>query len=331
MDHHKDVATPPDGPTPADLAAGLAAQRERLDEVERSLVERIGDVDDDRRRTAVLLQRARQGQQEELATWLRRHRGRHLVSLAAIACGLVVALAALYVYTDRRYQELVVDIERIERTVGQHAAMLGDEARDPRLGALADELERVAAVVAERDLGRVAEAADLAGRLRRLEDEQRTIAARIATLTERRSASLGDEATPPSAPDEAPTASPPHAGEPIPDVPAPSIDGAVVVGERRYALQLVGYFERERLTDFATRADLPRRLYYREESYLGRPWFVLIHSLHGSYDEAVAARAALAPELAALEPLVRRLPVEADVRVLNAAPRSGATPTEPPP
>ncbi len=54
------------------LSAGLAAQGDQLRDAERSLVDRIADVDDDRRRTQGQLQRAMQSQYDEVDARLRR-------------------------------------------------------------------------------------------------------------------------------------------------------------------------------------------------------------------------------------------------------------------
>jgi DamX protein len=71
------------------------------------------------------------------------------------------------------------------------------------------------------------------------------------------------------------------------------------------------------MLDFARREPLPSEVYYREESYQGRPWFVLIHSLHARRDDAVAAISKLPSELATLDLWIRDLPPETELGVLS--------------
>ena len=54
--------------------AGAADRDARLEAIEQSLIERIADVDDDRRRTASALQRALETRVEEMDAKLRRSR-----------------------------------------------------------------------------------------------------------------------------------------------------------------------------------------------------------------------------------------------------------------
>jgi DamX protein len=65
-----------------------------------------------------------------------------------------------------------------------------------------------------------------------------------------------------------------------------------------------------------TRPGLPETLYLFEETRRGRPWFQLIHSLHGDRGAARAALATLPPELKRLAPWVRELPRGSELEVL---------------
>jgi DamX protein len=84
-------------------------------------------------------------------------------------------------------------------------------------------------------------------------------------------------------------------------------DGVVIVGQRPFALQLIGFFRFEELQRFAERDDLPAEVYYRQETLRGRPWYVLIHSLHEGSSAAAEERARLSPDLAALDIWIRPL------------------------
>jgi DamX protein len=78
-------------------------------------------------------------------------------------------------------------------------------------------------------------------------------------------------------------------------------------GDRAYALQLIGFYSRDSLQAFASREDLPKRIYYLAEKHRGRPWFALIHSLHADYASAQEAVSRLAPDLIAMKPWIRPL------------------------
>ncbi|MBK1733023.1 SPOR domain-containing protein [Thiococcus pfennigii] len=341
-------AEPDDGPADTatrGLAAGVAALHARLDEIERSLIERIADVDDDRRRTAVLLQRARQGQDEEVAARLHRQASATRWAMLGLAAFVILALA--FVYWDRPPAGAPLQAERE-----------GVQAED--LAAIEARLAALSTTVA--DLGdqprpaAAAEVADLSAALARLEEDQRRLAGEVAALRERlaerttatKSAPAGNAAdttpataapspaneppserasertTPPAAPSEPRSgpdeAEPATSGQPGAEVPSATGDTGhdlVRIADRPYALQLVGYFDRDQLFAFAARDDLPASVFYREETHQDRPWFVVIHSLYPSYGDAVAARADLPAELLALDPLVRRLPAGTEIMRLG--------------
>jgi DamX protein len=81
----------------------------------------------------------------------------------------------------------------------------------------------------------------------------------------------------------------------------------LAVGELTYGVQLIGFFSREELERFASREDLPARVYVSQDTYRGRPWFALLHSLHEAYAEAEAESARLSPDLRNLNPWIRPL------------------------
>ena len=352
--------------TLASLSANLAAQQARVEEIERSLVERIGDVDDDRRRTAVQLQRARQGQEEEVAARLRRQTRLQLGVMAGFAVAVVVLLGLFYwqiraqarplaaeadALRDVRSQQLAVveDVEQLaarlaalgtqvdalgaqqqaasERQSGQAAVGSLDERLQTRIEVLGATLGEVSSTLTRVEESMAAQTERLNAQVQRLDADQQRLADDIASL---RNAARSDTTTTrePAAPSAAGGAPQASAAVAAAAGPAPAGDESVGTAdaaaetarasdEPSYAVQLVGYFDRERMLAFATRDDLPEPVYYREETYRGRPWYVLIHSLHPNYERAAAALAELPPPLAELDPLIRRLPTGSGVREID--------------
>jgi DamX protein len=92
---------------------------------------------------------------------------------------------------------------------------------------------------------------------------------------------------------------------------------SVMVGNTPFALQLIGFYSLDDLLDFARREALPSRVYFREESYQGRPWFVLIHGLYANYSDASAAIDTLPTQLAILDTWIRNFPPETRLGVLD--------------
>jgi DamX protein len=90
-----------------------------------------------------------------------------------------------------------------------------------------------------------------------------------------------------------------------------------LVEDRPFALQLIGFYSIDTMLDFARREELPSRVYFREESYQGRQWFVLIHSLHPNKSDASAAMAELPRELAMLDLWIRNLSPETRLGILE--------------
>ncbi|MEA3638564.1 MAG: hypothetical protein VBE63_01310 [Lamprobacter sp.] len=93
----------------------------------------------------------------------------------------------------------------------------------------------------------------------------------------------------------------------------------IAVANRPFALQLIGFYRRELLDDFIERSPLPSEVYVREERFRGRPWFVLIHSLHRDQAAAQQATEALPNELGELDLWIRRLPVETELDVIKTS------------
>ena len=87
----------------------------------------------------------------------------------------------------------------------------------------------------------------------------------------------------------------------------------VKVGERSFTVQLIGFHTLETLERFAAEQLLPVVYYYRQETYQGRPWFVLIHSLHETREDAEAVVAKLPPALANLNIWIRKLRADTEL------------------
>lgn len=93
------------------LSAALTAQRMRLQDLERSLVDRIADVDDDRRRGEGILHRASEAQRASLDDRLRR---RAWLTLSGLILLLAVS-AAVFLLQQQRIQGIE---HRLETEIG---------------------------------------------------------------------------------------------------------------------------------------------------------------------------------------------------------------------
>ncbi|WP_295583743.1 SPOR domain-containing protein [uncultured Lamprocystis sp.] len=297
------------------LAAEFAAHRILMRDQEKALVERIADVDDDRRLAIIHLQRAWQTQRDELAGKLRRPGW-----LAAAALMLVLALGggliALYFDVRASRATLTAAIER-----------------------LTAEQQRLAAALAAR--GQSLHPVPLGTRTGPEPtgtEPATSIGIAVPTPSERPiGEATATEADPGEAPATTPDAPPPADPAPAPMVGAQSEDAAATateadptpfaiaaptsaqdpepeetfrVTDRPFALQLVGSHQRERLLELAANQALPQYVYLHQETRRGRPWFVLIHSLYSNIEDAQAALARLPPGLRKPLPWVRALPAE---------------------
>ena len=88
---------------------------------------------------------------------------------------------------------------------------------------------------------------------------------------------------------------------------------SVQVGDRPFTVQLIGFHSLEALERFAADHVLPVVYYYRQETYQGRPWFVLIHSRHETREAAEAVVAKLPPGLANLNIWIRKLKADTEL------------------
>jgi len=325
------------------LAAEVVAQRERLRDQEKSLVERIADVDDDRRLTSSQLQRGWQAQREEFEARVRRHgRASALVLALALAGG---GLLALYLHSRAAPAALAGEVAGLRQDLQRLSGLVQQDAQlQERLAALAsavgDLSTRQRRGTKPAEPLPAAEGPALAERLERLTTEQRRQGAELDALqraVQALAAAAPSRAVP--APDPAAGSRPPKSAAPAPDpVPglaapdaapattapitttqAPPRFARTLVTDRPFALQLLGGYNRAKLLELAVRPDLPDPVYLRAESRRGRPWFVLIHSLHASNAEAQAALAKLPADLRAPSPWIRDLPRGVELEVVKRA------------
>lgn len=367
------------------LAAGLAAQGNQLRDAERSLVDRIADVDDDRRRTQGQLQRAMQSQYDAVDGRLRRLGKLSILGLLVIAALGAGGLYLLHQLNQRGMADLQGDLMGEVQTLGLELGRLkGAADADARLqeqvstlaatlGRLSEDLDGAPAAPGTGAPAAPAEVASLSERIARLESAQQAMIAETSRLREALAAATAAPPSPMAAEEarlgeritriesaqremtaeidrlrEAPTAATaappaPLAAElavesvqaqeaPVVDAgspqalgassetsepaepasePTPPPQGTVSTAERPYALQLMGSYDRDRILALAARADLPASVYIRQESLRGRPWYVLIHSLHATYEDAQTEHGRLPEDLARLDTWIRKLPADA--------------------
>jgi DamX protein len=317
----------------AQLSAELDAQRDKLCDYEKSLVERIADVDDDRRTTASLLQRAWQTHREQMEARLRR--GFRILGWA-LALTVLAGVAALF-WVHRQ-----VGIERNPLAGDIHRPQAGtfDSLVEDKLTQLSSALEKISSSLTERGkdqdqrldaaLGEERAArsdadARLVRRLQRLEEQQQVLARQFEQGGSGPSQARGQSA--PRKTEAAAvqsSAAEENKGRPKGSasavVPAndqtnpglgdspPSASGPLVLTDRAYGIQLIGFNDFDDLKRFAARPSLPQPVYYLREIAKGHPLYLVMHSLHKDRSEARAAAGALPADLAQLGPLIRTLP-----------------------
>ncbi|MBN2887362.1 MAG: hypothetical protein JXM75_11715 [Chromatiaceae bacterium] len=298
----------------ARLAAGLADQQRALRDTERSLLERISNLDDDRRLTASQLQRAWKSQREDLRAQ-RRHGSWRLGAVLLLAVGLA---GSAFLWVDQRLDREGMALDARLAEMQQHLDLLSrfqtqDARIQDQIAELATALDALSGMLAELPTAAPQQPQAvmmpvLVEQLESATQEQQRLTAELQALESR----LAETA---AAPQEAET--------PAVETQAPPTrtQDTMAITDRPHALQLLGAFSREEILAFSRREDLPEQLFLREERYQGRPWFALIHSLHGSREAALEARANLPPALARLDPWVRELPPGSRLDVLD---RTGA-------
>jgi DamX protein len=98
---------------------------------------------------------------------------------------------------------------------------------------------------------------------------------------------------------------------------APGVGEMLVASEGDYALQLIGFSSRKSVDAFVGRRGLPDRVYYIRQTYRGRPWYALVHSLHKDKAAATEARSRLPADQIALDPWIRPLAAGTELRVVE--------------
>ncbi len=348
------------------LTAGLAAQGDQLRDAERSLVDRIADVDDDRRRTQGQLQRAMQSQYEEVDARLRRQGALTTLGLILIAVLAAGGLFLLHQVQQQRIGELQGDLMGEVQTLGMELGRLKELATQEtqvqeKLAGLTAALDQVSAELGQTKAAPRTEApaalpdvAPLVEQIARLKSDQQGLVSEIDALRETMAAATAapparsdqgkteaieqtpkaeatvEAAQPQVEPQGVPGSDPGAAGEPsarapIPEATAaatesPPFPGQASTSERPFALQLIGSYDRAAVLALAARSDLPDSVFLRQETLRGRPWFVLIHSLHPSHAEAQAERGRLPADLARMDIWIRKLAPGATLQSIRTGP-----------
>ncbi len=365
------------------LSSGLAAHRVQLRDAERSLVDRIADVDDDRRRAQSQAQRALQTHRDELEARLHRHGWLTALALLLIG-GLAGAGLSLIDHRLTAAQApLATQIANLHDEVAQLAGVesqgrLVQHKIDSLSAAVAALSSALREVADQREQASTAAPVAAAGapalleQIGRLGAEEQRLHAELEALRGTDAAAAGPsetapgaspepaeaetapgatQETAPEAPQEVPDQAPEAADEPAatgaeaatavappPDTPAdtpaetpttapaqstagPAADADTeVTADRPFALQLIGFYSYDKLREFAMHPGLPPKVYLRRETLRGRPWFVLIHSLHASEADAQAALAQLPTDLVDMEPWIRKLPTGAGLMPIPTGP-----------
>jgi len=350
----------------AELSAELARHRNQLRDYEKALVERIADVDDDRRATASRLQRAWQTQREEVDDRLRRHAG--LMAGLLLLFAVLVAIALFLVYRQARTEQSQIAGQVAE--MRQELGLIGESDTfsnqlKGELARLNADVEAIASSLKRRNKsdtstdreaaakGNAGEEGDsrVAEEMRHLEVGQARLSAQVESLR----ATLEAVQVARSAAPAPQAASEPGIGDSRNEVPVggtmpaeaanldiagtaengeadtagpgaylksdvPTSGETRVAGEGSYALQLIGFFDRDSLAAFAARDGLPARVYYIRQTHKGRPWYALVHSLHEGYAAAAEELSRLPADLVALSPWIRPVPAGTELRILRTGP-----------
>ena len=363
--------------------AGVSPPRAAMQDMEKSLVERIADVDDERRRTDTQMRKALQAHRDDVEHRLARY-GNGLKTLLTL---LLLATAGLIWLTATSWSERTAVSKRLAEMQGRIDALSSAPHASPepaigtakldalsaRIAAVSADVESLRRSVQERSTVReqrvAGAAADMvaskaaerpldarqindhrAGRTNQQEPgtEAATqapgtqVAARTTAPEPRRQepfpsvtggagkaetdgGSQEVEVKPPAqAPEQragvAATAGTERSREPSQGMPPrqPAKSGRITLERNRVALQLIGFRSREEAQAFIDSHRLPDQVYIREERFQERPWFAVIYSLRDSAQAVAEDRAALPPDLAALDIWVRDLPAGTTLDVIDS-------------
>ena len=246
--------------------------------------------------------------------------------LAALQTALAELPAQTRAAAETAAREIAAQAEETTRQAAIDAARRAAEEalRDaPQTSPETNAMPRTAATLSAADLDQLIDE-----QLARLEREYQRLAKEVASPAVRQlsppttaeeqapAAATGESSPPPQSGPDRQTAVQPEAAQSS----TGTVSSQMSVGDRRYALQLIGFYSRDELDAFVADSPLPDQVYAREESFRGQPWFVLIHSLHPDLAAANAAQRALPPALAGLDIWIRDLPPETQVDVINTEP-----------
>jgi len=304
-------------------------------DMEKSLVERIADVDDDRRRSAVQLRKALETHRDEISAQRRRDHSAMLL-LAGVGIILLAAMVLLFAELIRTRDAMDARIAAVEQRGQQPAGpdttaadieaemdQLGDaiEAIGDRLTALEGvSAQRTADLAASGSATRSAAATGSAPQIAQVQGEAPD--ARLAAMLDERLAALEariDElraARPVQSDAEAAAIEAAGSSQPKAET-ALTTSRTLTTDKDMVVLQLAGLPNRADVEYFIARHQLPKQIYVKVDSLRGRTWYGVIAGLYPDMAAAEAARDALPPELAKLDIWLRILPAGTQLEVLK--------------
>ncbi len=336
-----DARVPSNPPPPGDPEA--AGTRD----LEKALVERIADVDDDRRRSIHQVRKALEVHREEVRTMRQRDRT-VLLLLAGLGILLIAALALMYSEVIKTRDTFDTRLGALEQSAGDAPPPAATSAIPPpspttpedgdvptraELDELADAIEAIgdrlaAAEGRTRQLSDAAPSAQVAAGTgapvdpaagNEVERQIREAESRLEQLLDERLIRVKERI------DQLQTTTVDQgdAGGESDRAPAGPVrlnqtNDGVRTEQPTVVVQLAGFRDRADIDTFIHNHGLQGPLYLRTESWRGRPWYALVQSLHGSMVQAEAASKALPPNLARLDIWLRPLPAGARFDVIDS-------------
>lgn len=327
-------AQAPDTPAPVELVAANDAEVEAT-ALERRIAELAADLEGrldalQAQVTAARTYSRRQAETQRAWDDARRRRWVLGMGVPVVAMLAVVAVLAAGAWWQVERQTRALDRKMEALDAQARSERRAERAQlDKRLAALRKELirlERDDAASLERQQqileARASNAliGDVLARLRRLEHKGEEPAETSVSASAAASARTTDAG--PTAPVD-PAAGAQAAvrpGEPAEGSGAKGADPATAA----WMIQLIGYRDAARLQAFAAEQGLTRadgsgpRAWMSSGRWRGAPWYTLYFGGFGDRGEAAQALAALPPTLAALEPILRRVPPELSLEPVAA-------------
>jgi DamX protein len=318
------------------LAAEVAAQSSRVRDQEKSMVERIADVDDDRRLTSLQLQRGWQAQRDGFAAQVRRHGQLMMVLLVVSLIGfgllayyartmpaapvtLVGEVAALrqevanVTQQNAKFQEYIAALSTPEATISQARDVPKSSAQDQGgdVRVLTKQLERLASELKNQG-------DELDALRNNIHKSSKGLqAGTVLSAGANTSKTAFPESALPLKPGEQLRNGPATAGTTPDTASSTPRKHTTKINDRPFALQLVGDSNRNRLLEYASSVGLPDTVYLYQGSRGGRPWFVLVHSLHQTSAEARTALAQIPAKQRVRAPWIRSLPKGTELEIVE--------------